>query len=245
MPPRSGRCGILRTLERASLASAACATRRAGILRASGRAAKAIASQARRVSIRSFIQLFAGTEHGRHHQLHQPRAVSDAAPAARREHRPRGGRLSRTRAAIYEANMDTLRRLGPRGWDALDVGPTHEGQREAGAAARAVDRTAQGAAHPHARGAHQPGLAPQAQAGLRTCTSSSRSCCWRCPASRPPDAGGPRRGQVLPGLHPVRPVLQAARRGPHLRHRDARGTGGEVAGAGAAARLRAHVVSCT
>lgn len=27
-------------------------------------------------------------------------------------------------SAIYEANMETLRRLGPEGWAALDVGPT-------------------------------------------------------------------------------------------------------------------------
>jgi hypothetical protein len=27
-------------------------------------------------------------------------------------------------AAIYEANMETLRRLGREGWDALDVGAT-------------------------------------------------------------------------------------------------------------------------
>ncbi len=40
---------------------------------------------------------------------------------------------------------------------------------------------------------------------------------------RPPrHPGRPRRGQVLPGLHPVRPVFQAPGPGQHLRHRNPR-----------------------
>ncbi len=52
-------------------------------------------------------------------------------------------------------------------------------------------------------------------------------------------AGGPWRGQVLSRLHPLRPVLQGPARGAgqelaHLWHRNARGTGGQLAGTGRA-----------
>jgi hypothetical protein len=50
-------------------------------------------------------------------------------------------------------------------------------------------------------------------------------------------AGRPRRGQVLPGLHHLRPVLQGAAGFAHLRHRDARRAGGAFAGTGAEVQL--------
>jgi hypothetical protein len=56
-------------------------------------------------------------------------------------------------------------------------------------------------------------------------------------ATRRPDAGRPRRRQVLPWLHPLRPVPQGARTGAGVRHRDARRSGSKVPRAGAAAGL--------
>jgi hypothetical protein len=46
--------------------------------------------------------------------------------------------------------------------------------------------------------------------------AAARNCRWR----RRPDHRRPWRGQVLPGLHPVRPVLEGAGARAHLRHRD-------------------------
>jgi hypothetical protein len=88
---------------------------------------------------------------------------------------------------------------------------------------RPVGRAAQGTAHPHARGQAQPGLAAQAQAGLPPVPVHRKAAAGAAGIAGGrgrPHAGRPRRGQVLPGLHPVRPVLQGAEGRPHLRHRD-------------------------
>ncbi len=55
----------------------------------------------------------------------------------------------------------------------------------------------------------------------------------RTQRQRPPrHPGRPRRGQVLPGLHPVRPVLKKPGPGQHLRHRNPRPTGAGLAATG-------------
>jgi hypothetical protein len=59
----------------------------------------------------------------RHRELHQPRAVPDPAPAARRQHRPRRGGLPGAEPTIFEKNIETMEQLGHEGWDKLDVGP--------------------------------------------------------------------------------------------------------------------------
>ena len=112
--------------------------------------------------------------------------------------------------------------------------------RAAGPQARPVHRTAQGAAHPHARRQDQPGLAAQAQAGLPPVPvhrPHPRRTVARRPCGHP---GRPRRRQVLSGLHPLRPVFQAAGARPHLRHRNARAAGGSFTEAGRRAGLRPH-----
>ena len=90
-------------------------------------------------------------------------------------------------------------------------------------AAGPVGRVAEGTAHPHARRPAQPGFAAQAQAGLSPVPVHREAAARIAGRWRAGHAGRPWRGQVVPGLHHLRPVLScsaaagrsmASRRGP-------------------------------
>ncbi len=102
------------------------------------------------------------------------------------------------------------------------------------------------AAHPDARRQAQPGFAAQAQAGRTTWCSSSRNCCRTCRKTATitgHHAGRPRRGQVVPRLHHLRPVLQGRSARGDFWHRNPARTGAALARTGAASGLRAYAIS--
>ena len=147
--------------------------------------------------------------------------------------------------AIYEANIgNAAKRLGPEGWAALDVGPGPTMKQEQAANCGPANRSSCSRNCTSSRAtAGSTRIRAASSSRSITSTSSSRSCCWSCrPTRGRSDAGRPWRRQVVPRFHPLRPVLQGARQRPYLRHRDPARAGGEVARAGRAAGLRAHVV---
>ena len=116
-------------------------------------------------------------------------------------------------------------------------------------AARPIHRATQRIAHPHARRAAQPGHAPQTQTGAppvrfhqalaaRPGSRAATGLGWHHP-------GRPRRGQVVSGLYPVRPVFSRAQPRHDLRHRNPPGIGRSLSRIGAAAGLCAHAFSGT
>ena len=179
----------------------------------------------------------------RHHQCHQSRAVPHAAPAARRQREPRGRGLSRRPRPSSSATSRRCEALGAAGWAALDVGP--------GGAAAMSKASRQGLeGRSRAAGELRPGQSIELLKELHILTRDGRlnqdsrrklkqvyhlyqfieKLLLELPDERRPGhAGRPRRRQVVPRLHPLRPVLQGARRRARLRHRDAGRTGGEVA----------------
>jgi hypothetical protein len=65
---------------------------------------------------------FAGTDARRRHQLHQP-APYPTLHLLREASIDRAVEAFPEAEMIYERNIETLERLGPAGWAALDVGP--------------------------------------------------------------------------------------------------------------------------